>query len=170
MALGAHNRLFFENICERVPGAEYTLYFVQEKLVAFNLLVIKQQAMVDIYFCMEFALGRTYNLYVLSWLENVRTCVARKIPLYYTGQGTEKTKAHLGATFIPSYIFFRHRLPVFDRILVSQAAAVHKVLSRLRFWPVASPCAVSDGPTGEDMVTLNIAARSGEMDFHDQRN
>ena len=120
MALGAHNRLFFEKICERVPGAEYTLYFVQEELAAFNLLVVKQEAMVDIYFCMDHDLGRKYNLYVLSWLENVRTCVERKIPLYYAGQGTEKTKAHLGATFIPSFILFKHRLPVFDRLLVGR--------------------------------------------------
>ena len=115
MAFGAHNRLFFEKICERVPGAEYTLYFVQEELAAFNLLVVKQEAMVDKYFCMDHELGRKYNLYVLSWLENIRTCVEQKIPLYYAGQGAEKTKAHLGATFIPSFILFKHRRPVFDR-------------------------------------------------------
>ena len=135
MALGVHNRLFFEKICERVPGAEYTLYFVQEELVAFNLLVVKQQAMVDLYFCMDHDLGRTYNLYVLSWLENVRTCVELKIPFYYAGQGTEKTKAHLGATFIPSVILFKHRQPVFDRLLVWPQAMIGKILSRLRFWP-----------------------------------
>jgi hypothetical protein len=138
MALGAHNRLFFDKICERVPGAEYTLYFVQEELVAFNLLVVKQETMVDKYFCMDHELGRKYNLYVLSWLENVRTCVERKIPLYCAGQGTEKTKAHLGATFIPSFILFKHRQPVFDRLLVGLAGGA-KVLSHLGFWPAVSP-------------------------------
>jgi hypothetical protein len=150
MALGVHNRLFFEKICERVPGAEYTLYFVQEELVAFNLLVIQQESMVDIYFCMDFELGRTYNLYVLSWLENVRTCVERKIPFYYAGQGTEKTKAHLGATFIPSFILFKHRQPVFDRLLDWQPGVLGKVLSHLRFWPA-------------------VAQRS-KVEIHDQRN
>ena len=138
MALGAHNRLFFDKICERVPGAEYTLYFVQEELVAFNLLVVKQEAMVDMFFCMDFGLGRKYNLYVLSWLENVRTCLERKIPFYYAGQGTEKTKAHLGAAFIPSFILFKHRRPVFDRILIWPHAMTGKVLSHLGFWPAAS--------------------------------
>ncbi len=147
MALGVHNRSFFEKICERVPGAEYTLYFIQEELVAFNLLVVKQEAMVDKYFCMDHELGRKYNLYVLSWLENVRTCVERKIPLYYAGQGTEKTKAHLGATFIPSFLLFKHRHPLFDRLLVGLPAVVEKILSHLRFWPAVSPSRFgSSGP------------------------
>ncbi len=147
MALGAHNRLFFEKICEKVPGAEYTLYFVQDELVAFNLLIVKQQAMVDIYFCMDHDIGRKYNLYVLSWLENVRTCVERKIPFYDAGQGTEKTKAHLGATFIPSFILFKHRQSLFDRLLVKQPAVIGKLLSHLGFWPAASPATAADLPT-----------------------
>jgi hypothetical protein len=144
MALGRHNRLFFEKICERIPSAEYTLYFVQEELVAFNLLVIKQEAMVDQFFCMDYELGRTYNLYVLSWLENVRTCLERKIPLLYAGQGTEKAKSHLGAKFIPSFILFKHRWNIFDRILVSQTELVNKGLSNLRFWPAASSVAADE--------------------------
>jgi predicted N-acyltransferase len=146
MAFGAHNRLFFEKICERIPGAEYTLYFVQEELAAFNLLVVKQEAIVDKYFCMDRELGRKYNLYVLSWLENIRTCVERKIPLYYAGQGAEKTKAHLGATFIPSFILFKHRRPVFDRILVGKPAVTEKILGRLGFWPAVSPRAAPNVP------------------------
>ena len=135
VSFGAHKRLFFEKICERVPGSEYTLYFVQEELVAFNLLVVKQEAMVDKYFCMDYELGRKYNMYVLSWLENVRACVERKIPFYYAGQGAEKTKAHLGATLIPGFILFKHRQPVIDRFLMAKPAVNNKILSHLRFWP-----------------------------------
>ncbi len=138
MAFGAHNRLFFEKICERVPGAEYTLYFVGEELAAFNLLVVKQEALVDKNFCMNYELGRKYNLYVLSWLENIRTCVERGIPLYNAGQGVEKTKAHLGAALIPMYLLFKHRQPVINRVLVASPAVSEKVLSGLGFWPAAS--------------------------------
>ena len=137
MAFGAHNRLFFEKICERVPGAEYTLYFVREELAAFNLLVVNQEAMVDKNFCMDYELGRKYNLYVLSWLENIRTCVERGIPLYDAGQGVEKTKAHLGAALIPMYLLFKHRQPVIHRFLVASPSVSEKVLSRLGFWPAA---------------------------------
>jgi hypothetical protein len=139
MAFGVHNRFFLEKICERVPGAEYTLYFVQEELAAFNLLVVRQEAMVDKYFCMDYDLGRKYNLYVLSWLENVRYCVEQNIPLYYAGQGAEKTKAHLGATFIPSFILFKHRQPVIERFLIKQPAVTEKILRSLGFWPAVPP-------------------------------
>jgi len=164
VTFGVHKRLFFEKICERVPGTEYTLYFVQEELVAFNLLIVKQEAMVDKYFCMDYELGRKYNIYVLSWLENVRTCIERKIPLYYAGQGAEKTKAHLGATLIPSFILFKHRRPLVDRFLMVRPAVNNKVLSRLKFWPAISTRAVSDVP-----ILMPVPYR-GEMEIHDQRN
>ena len=136
-AFSVHNRLFFEKICERVPGAGYTLYFVQEELVAFNLLVVKQEVMVDIFFCMDYELGRKYNLYFLSWLENLRTCVEQKIPLYQAGQGAEKIKAHMRATFSPSLILFKHRLTAYDRFLFMHMAVIRKVLSHLGFRPGA---------------------------------
>jgi len=139
LAFGVHNRLFFEKICERVPGAEYALYFVQEELAAFNLLIVRPEAMVDKYFCMDYELGRKYNLYVLSWLENVRSCVEQKIPLYHSGQGAEETKAHLGATLIPSVILFKHRRPVFDRFLFERPAMIGKILGYLGFRPAVSP-------------------------------
>jgi hypothetical protein len=114
------------------------LYFVGQELAAFNLLVVKQEAMVDKNFCMDYELGRKYNLYVLSWLENVRTCAERGIPLYHAGQGVEKTKAHLGAKLIPMFLLFKHRQPVINRFLVVSPAVSEKVLNCLGFWPAPS--------------------------------
>jgi hypothetical protein len=91
--------------------------------------------MMDKYFCMDYALGRKYNMYVLSWLENVRTCMERKIPLYYTGQGAEKTKVHLGAMLIPSFILFKHQQPLIDRLLMAWPAMSGNVLRKIGFWP-----------------------------------
>ncbi len=145
MALGVHNRLFFEKVCERVPGAEYTLYFVREELAAFNLLVVKKEAMVDKYFCMDYELGRKYNLYFLSWIENVRYCVEQGIPLYHAGQGAEKTKARLGATSIPSLILFKHRRPAVDRFLMEHQALIEGILGYLGFWPAVPPEVAEDG-------------------------
>jgi GNAT acetyltransferase-like protein len=145
MALGVHNRLFFEKVCARVPGAEYTLYFVREELAAFNLLVVKKEAMVDKYFCMDYELGRKYNLYFLSWLENVRYCVEQGIPLYHAGQGAEKTKARLGAISIPSLILFKHRRPAVDGFLMGHQALIEGILRYLGFWPAVPREVAEDG-------------------------
>jgi len=139
LSFGVHNRLFFEEIGERVPGAEYAFYFVQEELVAFNLLVVRPDVMVDEYFCMDYELGRKHNLYVLSWLENIRRCMEQNIPLYNAGQGAEKTKAHLGATFLPGLILFKHRRPVIDRLLIGLPTVSEKILRHLGFWPKEMP-------------------------------
>ncbi len=117
ITFGVHRRLYFKKICDVVPGAEYVLYFVREKLIAFNLLIVKPEVLVDKYFGMDFFWGRKHNLYFVSWLENVRYCIENKIPLYHAGQAAEKTKAHLGAYFIPSAIIFKHRRPVIHRLL-----------------------------------------------------
>lgn len=137
LAFGENNRAYFEKFCERVPGAEYTLYLVGEELAAFNLLVVKQESMVDKYFCMDCEIGRKYNLYVVSWLENIRACAQQGIPFYHAGQGVERTKAHLGASLIPLYLLFKHRRPLIDRLLVAWPTVSEKVFSRLGFWPKA---------------------------------
>jgi hypothetical protein len=154
ISLGMHNRMFFEKICEKVPGAEYTLYFVEEELAAFNLLFINKEALVDKFFCMDNGLGRKYNLYALSWFENIRTCLERRVPFYYAGHGTEKTKAHMGAAFIPSFILFKHRQPAFDRLLAGQSETANKLLKRLGFWP--------------EIPAFNNIPVKGEIEIHDQ--
>ena len=166
-AFGVHNRLFLEKICERIPGAEYMLYFVKEELAAFNLLVVKQTVMADKFFCMDYELGRKYNLYVLSWLENLRTCMEQKIPLYQAGQGAEKIKAHMGATFIPSLILFRHSWTMYDRFLFDHQAVIGKVLTYFGFRSKAA--ALGSGQSA-DRSTLPSKVETAEMEIHDQRN
>ena len=144
LTFGVLKPLFFEKICEHVPEAEYTLYFVQGKLVAFNLLVVQKEAMVDKYFCMDYEIGRTYNLYALSWLENIRRCAELKIPVYQAGQGAENTKAHLGATFVPSFIYFRHRRPMIDRFILLLPEMNRGIARSIGVWPKASDAA-ADG-------------------------
>ena len=138
MAFGVHNRLFLERICERIPGAEYTLYFVQEELAAFNLLVVRQEAMVDKYFCMDYELGHKYNLYVLSWLENVRYCVERKIPLYHAGQGAENQSASGRDVYPEPYSV--QASPAGDRPFSYRALGGDRADPQyLGFWPAAAP-------------------------------
>jgi hypothetical protein len=123
--------------------------------------------MVDKYFCMDYEVGRKYNLYFLSWLENVRYCVERIIPLYHAGQGAESTKARLGATFIPSLILFKHRQPVIDRFLVEQPAVIEKILRYLGFWPAVPPVLGAGEPKGDPSVSTVDVGRPKRGDRED---
>ncbi len=121
MSFGAHRRLFFERICKDVPGSEYVLYFLDDGLVAMNLLVRRNDSLVDKYFAMDRTIGRKHNLYFVSWMENIRYCIENRIPVYHAGPGAERTKARLGSEFLTSITMFRHR-----------NAIAHAALSRLR--------------------------------------
>ncbi len=119
MSLGTHRRSYFIDVCQKVPGSEYVLYFHNGQLVAFNLLVTREDAIIDKYFCMDERIGRELNLYFVSWLENVRQCIDRKIRIYHAGPGAEATKARLGATFVPSLTLFRGAGPILHFFLAA---------------------------------------------------
>jgi uncharacterized protein len=85
------------------------------------LLVQRGDALVDKYFAMDESLGREHNLYFVSWMENIRYCIEKKIAVYHAGPGAEATKARLGSEFLASITMFHHRNPI-----------AHALLSRLR--------------------------------------
>ena len=63
------------------------------------------------------ALGHIHRPQKVGGLENIRYCVEQQIPFYHVGQGAQETKAHLGATLVPSFVLFKHRRPMVDRFL-----------------------------------------------------
>ncbi len=114
---GIHHQDYFAEVCNRVPGAEYTLYFLNGRLLAFNLLVASSGELVDKYFGMDEVLGQKYSLYFLSWIENIRYCIDNNIPVYSAGAASEEVKDHLGAEFKANMILFKHQNPIIHWIL-----------------------------------------------------
>ena len=117
LVFGIHRPSYFEHVCELVPGAEYVLYFAGNKLAGFRLIVKSPHCLIDKYFGMDPVLGQNYNLYFISWIENMRYCIENKIPLYHAGPSQEETKARLGAHFLPCDILFKHNNPLIQWIL-----------------------------------------------------
>ena len=117
VVFGTQRREYFEQVCRVVPGAEFVLYFRAGTLLAFNLVIVTPERLVDQYFCMDDDLGRHYALYFISWLENIRYCIAHRIPRYDANQGAEHTKGRLRVEMIPSLVLFRHRNPILHRLL-----------------------------------------------------
>lgn len=128
VVLGVQRAAYFERVCGEVPGAHYVLYFLDEELLAFNLVIAREGVLIDKYFCMNETVGREHNLYFVSWVENVRYCIENMFHTYHAGPGAEGTKSHLGCEFVRTHTLFRHR-----------SLIAHAVLARLAKWAGSRP-------------------------------
>ena len=101
---------YFTGILEQLEGRAFcVLYWVDEQLVAFNLILIDQQRLIDKFFAHDIESSREHNLYLRSWLANVGYCIQHNIPLYECGQAGYASKLRLGCEFQGNMLFFRHR-------------------------------------------------------------
>ena len=115
---------------ERLPPAYFTgileqlgdralcvLYWVDDHLVAFNLVLIDEHRLIDKFFGHDLTLSREYNLYFRSWVVNVDYCIRNNIALYECGQAGYASKIRLGCTFQNNTLFFRHRNRLINGVL-----------------------------------------------------
>jgi hypothetical protein len=116
-SFGIHRRQYFERVCDTVPGARYVLYYLADKLIGFELLVEREDSLIQKYIGMDRETGRDYKLFFLSWLENIRYCLERGITHTHIGASQEKLKSELGASLVPSVVLTRHVDPIMNRLL-----------------------------------------------------
>jgi hypothetical protein len=117
VSLGVQRRDYFARICREVEGAQYVLYWLGDRLVAFNLLIAGAETLLDKYFCMDPVAGREHHLYFFSWLENIGWATSHGLSLYHAGAGAEETKQHLGCRMVSTQTMFRHARPLVHRCL-----------------------------------------------------
>ncbi len=101
---------YFPEVVRALRGrARIALYFVEGELCAFNLVFIEKNRMIDKFLGARYPLGREHNIYAVSWMENVKECLARGIGVLQTGQTAYAPKLRFGSRLQPSYVFFKHR-------------------------------------------------------------
>jgi predicted N-acyltransferase len=109
---------YFSGILKHMPGRSFcTFYYTGEKLMAVNILVHNDGALIDKFFCMDGEEGRAYNLYFLSWFTNLRYCLEHRISRYQSGQAYYENKLRLGSQLAPNMMYFKHRNRVVQRVL-----------------------------------------------------
>ncbi|WP_256735338.1 GNAT family N-acetyltransferase, partial [Pseudomonas sp. 21615526] len=117
---------YFTGILEQLQErAVCVLYWVDEQLVAFNLILLNQDRLIDKFFGEDSDYSREYSLAVRSWLTNIDYCIRNDIALYECGQAGYASKLLLGCEFQGNSMFFRHR-----NWLVNRALFVAKVFLR----------------------------------------
>lgn len=108
---------FFTGVLARMgERAACVLYFVDDRLLAANLVLIDQGVLLDKFFCMAQE-GREYNLYFLSWFTNVRLCLDLRLSRYQSGQAAYANKLRLGSRLTAVTMRFRHRNLLADTAL-----------------------------------------------------
>jgi hypothetical protein len=85
------------------------LYYVGDQLAAFNLLLIEKKRVIDKFLGMRYPLAREYDLYILSWIENVKFALMSDATQLQSGQTAYAEKLRLGSRLVPSAIYFKHR-------------------------------------------------------------
>lgn len=90
--------------------AVFALYWIGEELAAFNLLLVEADRVIDKFLGMRYPLAREHNLYVVSWMANVRFCLERRIGRLQSGQTAYAAKLRFGSRLVRSTLHVRHRL------------------------------------------------------------
>lgn len=109
---------YFTGVLEQLgERAVCVLYWVDDQLVGFNLLLIDRERLIDKFFAHDGTISVVHHLYFRSWLTNVDYCIQHAIPLYECGQAGYASKIRLGCEFQGNTLFFRHRHWLFNRVL-----------------------------------------------------
>jgi predicted N-acyltransferase len=108
---------YFSAVLRNMPGqARCVLYWKADELLAFNLMLESSDRLVDKFVGTGKA-ARDHNLYFLSWMENVRYCIANGIPVYQSGQAGYQTKVRLGSQLAVNWNYFLHTNPLLNALL-----------------------------------------------------
>lgn len=85
------------------------LYWLGEELIGFNLCFIERDRLIDKFIGMQYPQAREHNLYVLSWMTNVRFCLQRGLTRMQTGQTAYASKLRFGSRLEKTWVYFKHR-------------------------------------------------------------
>ena len=81
---------------------------------------------------MHYPIARAHNLYVLSWMTNVRFCLERGIQQLQTGQTAYAAKLRLGSRLDKLWVCFKHRGKVLNGIFRTFGPLMRTRLAQLR--------------------------------------
>jgi predicted N-acyltransferase len=112
---------FFRSIGRNLPGvAKFFLTYDQERIVAFNLCLIKNGLFIDKFIGFDPQVAHAYHLYFTTFCHNLEWCIKNKIRFYQPGTTDYEPKLRLGAKLVPLYIYvkaFNPLLHVFLKLI-----------------------------------------------------
>lgn len=106
---------YFRDVVQSLDANAVTfLYWLGDDLIGFNLCFVEKGRMIDKFIGMQYPVARDHNLYVLSWMTNVRYCLKHGIALMQTGQTAYSSKLRFGSRLDKLWLAYRHRRPFWN--------------------------------------------------------
>jgi predicted N-acyltransferase len=113
---------FFPEIMQNLNGrAKIMLCRHAGEIESFNIFLIEQNRVLAKFIGMRYPAARELNLYYYNWLMMVRFCITNGLVLMQTGQTTYDIKVRLGSRLRRSWIYFRHRGPLANKLFAAIA-------------------------------------------------
>lgn len=101
---------YFRNVMQALGDkAAVILCRVDGRLLAFKLMFIERDRVIDKFWGMRYPIGREHNLFFVAWMECVRFCIANGIGKMQSGQTAYAQKVKLGSRLDKLWVYFRHR-------------------------------------------------------------
>ena len=123
---------FFRDICHNTKGTtKFFLTYAKDKIVAFSLVLIKGEHMIEKFVGFDAEVSHRYNLYYTTFVHNIDYCIKNGLRFYQMGITDYEPKVRLGSRLIPLYVYVRFLSPLrnlFSGLLV-------KILEPKRFDP-----------------------------------
>ncbi len=127
---------FFERISRNMPEeTRYFLWYLDGRLVAFDLCLVSGTTLMDEYLGMDYAVAYDYHLYYLTFRDILNWCLQHGIRRYATGALNYDPKKRLDFTLAPQAIYFKHR----NRFMNSLLSLLSAVLKPQNFDPTLKP-------------------------------
>lgn len=111
---------FFRRVSKNMPGeAKFFITYDKEKIVAFNLCLIKGGFCIDKFIGLDSETAHKYHLYYTTLYHNLNWCIKNGISFYQPGATDYHPKVRFGAKLIPLYLYSKAFNPVLNYCLKS---------------------------------------------------
>lgn len=97
---------------------------VDGRLLAYKLMFIEPDRIIDKFWGMQYPVGRDYNLFFVAWMEGVKFALQHGATRYQSGQTAYAQKVKLGSRLDKLWVYFRHRGRMTNRIFKAVAPLI----------------------------------------------
>ena len=101
---------YFKNVMAALGDRAATILLrVKGELLAFKLMFLEKDRVIDKFWGMKYPQGREHNLFFVAWMEGIRFTLAHGARQYQSGQTAYAQKVKLGSRLDRMSVYFRHR-------------------------------------------------------------